>query len=204
MTIVNLINLDLLEDLDIVLFKGQDYWASYLIEYFTWSNFSHIGIILKSPTYISPELTGIYLLESGAEDFPDAEDHKIKFGVQLSDFNKVFNSYTGRVYYRKCSYKIDKDALRDKIKSIHSAVYDKPYDDYLVDLLRTELNLAVGNCQDNNEFFCSALTAYVYTKLGLLPADTKWSLIMPKYFAPNQMIDKMLVDASLGKLIKIK
>lgn len=210
--IVNLINLDVLEDLDIILFTGQDYWASYLIEYFTWSNYSHIGIVLRSPTYISPELTGTYLLESGTEDFPDSEDHKMKFGVRLSDLNKVISEYTGRIYYRKCTHpfninEISRQALHDKIKKIHNTIYDKPYDDYLVDLLRTEFHFKIGNCQDSKEFFCSALAAYVYTQLGFLPANTQWSLILPKYFGQGNKIDQMLQEehqASLGKLIKIK
>src|SRR5437868_2855063 len=127
-----------LEDLDIILFKGENYFYSYVVEFFTWSNFSHIGIVLKSPTYISPELTGTYLLESGVEPTPDCEDHQMKFGVQLTDLNELLDSYTGRIYYRKlqCKLRDPIDNLRDKVLSVHKEIYDKPYDDKFFDLLR--------------------------------------------------------------------
>ena len=195
-----------LEDLDIILFKGENYFYSYVVEYFTWSNFSHIGIVLKAPTYISPELTGIYLLESGAESTPDCEDHKIKFGVQLTDLNTLLDSYTGRIYYRKLQCKIRDPAtdLHQKILSVHKEIYDKPYDDKFFDLLRAAVDVEIGDCQSIKAFFCSALVAFIYTKLGLLPATTDWSIVQPKYFGPKQTIEKTLIDSSFKELVQIK
>lgn len=215
---------DKLDTLDIILFKGEDYWFSYVVEYLTWSEFSHIGIVLKSPTYISPELTGVYLLESGSENFPDAEDHKRKFGVQISDLTEILDNYTGKVYYRKLSkipfyesfnslldleYGYDdkqseQEEFNKKLAQIYKDVYDKPYDDLIFDLLRTEVQLEVGDCRNDKRFFCSALTAYVYARLELLPTNIDWSLVMPKHFGEHQKVEKELRGTSLGPLVTIR
>jgi hypothetical protein len=206
-----------LDTLDIMLFRGQNYWFSYAVEFLTWSEFSHVGIVLKSPTYISPELTGVYLLESGSENFPDAQDHKQKFGVQISDLAKILDNYDGKVYYRKMRQgnsmfdllDLDNDInerqnyLNSKLALIYKEVYDKPYDDLVFDLLRCEIHVPVGNCRSDKRFFCSALVAYVYLRLGFLPEDTQWDLISPKHFGVKQLIDEKLVNGKLGILQEV-
>lgn len=208
---------DKLDTLDIMLFRGQNYWFSYVVEYLTWSDFSHVGIVLKAPTYISPELTGVYLLESGSENFPDAQDHQQKFGVQISDLTEILDTYVGKVYYRKLKqgnsifdlldleYSLNErqKLLNTKLAVIYKEVYDKPYDDFVFDLLRSEVQLKVGDCRSEKRFFCSALVAYVYFRLGFLPEDTEWDLIIPKHFGLKQLIDNKLINGKLGLIEEI-
>ena len=47
---------------DLLLYSSNN-WISYLIEYFTSSQFSHISMIVKDPIYIDSKLKGIYVLE---------------------------------------------------------------------------------------------------------------------------------------------
>ena len=61
---------------DIILFSGKNSWFSLMVEYFTSSPFSHIGIVLKNPTQIDPKLKGLHLLESGFEPIKDEVDDK--------------------------------------------------------------------------------------------------------------------------------
>ena len=75
-------NIDELETGDIVLFSGN-YFLSHIVEYFTKSIYSHVGVILKNPNLGDATFKGIYLLESEREDTPDPENNRIKKGVQL-------------------------------------------------------------------------------------------------------------------------
>ena len=194
---------DELESLDIILFHGEGFWFSSLVEFFSRSDYSHIGLVLKSPTYLDPKLTGNYLLESGAEDVVDAEDGKIKFGVQLTELEPLLENYTGRTYYRKIHlnnrrlkgmglFKAHKSQFEKVLQDVHTTICNKPYDDNVWDFIKAGLGLDVGNNQRTNDFFCSALVAYVYSKLGILPSDTKWDLERPEDFAPGKSIDRLL------------
>jgi len=199
--------IDNLDSLDILLFAGKGYWFSYFVETVTWSEFSHIGIVLKSPTYLSPKLTGNYLLESGAEKIRDAEDHKVKWGVQITDLREILEGYNGRIYYRKLNCPEIRKAhasTEARMRAIHDVIHNKPYDAYLVDLTRTEFDLNIGDCQRTGRFICSALVGYVYTELGLLPAGTEWDLDTPKAFGPGREIEKKLLrGARFGDLKRV-
>src|SRR3989304_23762 len=96
-------NLDQLNTGDVLLFNEKKYWFSWLVEYWTGSPWSHVAIVLRDPIYLDPKLTGLYLWESGEEYFPDAEDNKIKFGVQITDLKKVISGYQGKIVVRKLS-----------------------------------------------------------------------------------------------------
>lgn len=194
-----------LDDFDILLFRGQNYWFSYIVEYFTWSDFSHVGIFLNGATEIKPGLTKPLMFESGYERIPDAIEDRIKWGVQISDLQKVVDNYDGKVYYRKLNIS---EELRQKAKEGLAAVYQKiaeaPYDYNLCDLMRAEFDIDVGDVQKTDEFFCSALVAYVYAKLGLLSPQTAWDLITPKDFGNDVIDQKLLEGASFGPLTQIK
>ena len=185
---------------DILLFSDKKFWFSRMVEYFTGSQWSHVGIVLKDPTYIRSDLTGIYLWESGIEDYGDAEDNKKKFGVQINSLSKKLNEgYNGTIACRKLNAKIDN--LEAKIKIIHDSTYNKPYDLNLEDLTDTTSNieeLEKDNSWNNmvwnwfkpshrkvDSFFCSALVGYIYTQLGLLPNNVQWTRCNPKFFSSD-------------------
>jgi hypothetical protein len=209
-----------LDTMDVLLFNGQDYWFSYIVEAMTDSKFSHIGLVLKSPTYIDPSLTGIYFLESGSEIIPDAEDGKIKFGVQITELSSVIQNYTGRVYYRKLQLSPNDSAspitnnstqYDPQIANAYQSVYDAPYDDNVIDLFKAVLGINLGDNQRTDDFFCSAVVTYIYTKLGIFPTDIQWDLIEPKDYTPNGKIDQLLKSSvqdnsslALGTMVKIK
>ena len=86
---------------DILVYHATRFWYSRFVEYFTDSKYCHVSMILKDPTYIHPDLKGIYILESGMEEFPDSEDGKYKLGVQIVPLKKVLEKYDGQIYYRK-------------------------------------------------------------------------------------------------------
>jgi hypothetical protein len=198
---------------DILLFNGRGYWFSYVIEWATWSDYSHIGIVLRKPTYLHPKLKGVYMLESGTEKFPDAIEHRICYGVQVVNLKTVIEKYTGHVYYRKLtslapfkgpnypSYQVNQ-----ALQEIWPKIRDHGYDDRLWDLFKTEINLDWGDNHRTDKFICSALVTYLYQKAQLLNTELEWDLIKPYEFAPNGQIETKYLtsDIKLGALICLK
>ena len=207
----------LMEDLetgDLLLFTGYNTgWFSYIseaIKYFTSSKYSHIGMVLKNPTFIHPSLKGTFIWESSWEAKPDPQDGKIKLGVQITPLLEILDKYKkngGHVYSRKLKFlknrndnlfyfrnliekKLRKNVFNDKImKDIHHIVYNKSYDlvpsDWIQAIFRKD-----NNPQKIDRFWCSALVGYIYTRVGILDKKTDWSLLRPSDFS----LDKEFLD----------
>ena len=52
-----------------------------MIKWGTHSNYSHTAIVLRDPTFLHPNLKGLYVWESSWENNPDPQDGKRKLGV---------------------------------------------------------------------------------------------------------------------------
>ena len=64
------------------------------------------------------------------EGEPDPQDGKIKFGIQIIQFNEIYNKYkktNSRIYVRRINCNSDLFCL-ENLKEIHKVVYDKLYD----------------------------------------------------------------------------
>ena len=170
--------IDELEAGDIILFSGN-YFLSYIVEYFTKSIYSHVGVVLKNPNLGDAKFKGIYLLESGFENTPDPENHRIKKGVQIINLEDKIKNYNGRIYVRKLHCKRDK-RFYEKIIEIHSTVHNIPYDLNPIDWIKAYYQLDIGNTQKENTYWCSALVSFVYVELGFLDKNIPWTLISPK------------------------
>jgi len=171
---------------DLIFFTGHktgwlQYFSSF-IEYATHSNYSHIGMILKDPTFISPSLKGTYVWESGWEGDYDPQDGKIKLGVQITPLDEILrNFYGSKVIIRKL--KAHSNIFTDeKMTEIHNTVYNKPYDvipkDWILAFFRKD-----NEPQKTDRFWCSALVGYIYTKIGILKSNTDWSILRPSDFS---------------------
>ena len=195
---------------DLILFQGKHSLISSLINIFTNSRWTHIGIVLKDPEFIDKQLNGLYLWESGKEDFPDSEDNKYKYGTQIVDLKEKIDIYDGIVVARRL--KCNRDKFDTKLKIIHNTVHNKPYDDNIFDFIMTKLGikqLDQGNFKYRllnwlgynprkvDKMYCSSLVAYIYTELGLIDANTRWTDIFPVYFSSENPNLKLL-NATLG------
>ena len=187
---------------DLILFnshpKGLLNILSNMIRFSTHSNYTHIGLILKDPIFIDPNLKGLYVWESGWEGMPDPQDNEIKLGVQITPFEEIINNSKGAeisIRQVNCPLNI---FTKDKLKEIHSVVYKKPYDilpqDWLPALFRKDLHP-----QKTDRFWCSALVGYIYTKLGLLVKETDWSILRPCDFSIMGEYVKFNEGCSLSK-----
>jgi hypothetical protein len=184
---------------DIILFHEKQSWLSWFIELFGKSKFSHVAMILRDPTYINPKLTGLYILESGFETFPESETNTVKFGVQIVPFNKVFQEYTGDIYVRRLTCNRDLE-FYSNLRKVHSQVHGKPYDLRPKDwfhALEKELGKSVPTGRQMNTFWCSSLMAYVFVGLKFLPENFNWSFVRPKEWSGAGKTDLVFENCTL-------
>ena len=80
--------------------KGLGYF-SWLIKFMSYSDYSHIGMIVKDPQFTIKPLEGVYVWQSGDSSIPDAEDGKRKIGVQITPFMSFVTTYPGKIYLRR-------------------------------------------------------------------------------------------------------
>ena len=153
-----------------------------MIKWGTHSNYSHIAMILKDPSFIHPCLKGTFVWESSWEGIPDPQDGKVKLGVQITPLKEIVDSYNGQnIFVRQVE--CEKDLFSpERLAEVHKIVYDKPYDivptDWVGALFRKD-----AKPQKTDRFWCSALVGYIYTKCGLLDANTDWSILRPSDFS---------------------
>lgn len=179
-----------LETGDLILFSDVSFVPSRFIEYMSGSKYSHIGMILKDPLFlvdhddeeVKNKFRGIYLLEStGFSDIDDIEDGKKKLGVQIRDFEKVYQEYNGAIFWRKLN--CDKnDEFFTNIKKAHDISYNKTYDLNAGDWIKALYDWEIGDTQRTDEFVCSSLCAFIYTTCKLIDESTHWTVARPKDF----------------------
>lgn len=170
---------------DIILFEDKSHnswldYLSYLIQYFTDSKYSHVGMVVKDPLINRETIKGLYLLEStGLDHMIDIDDHKTKFGVQIVDLHKRLQSDNDVFYYRKLN-KDRNETFIDLYNKSYMIIKDKPYDINPLDWCKADFDLKKGNVQKTNTFFCSALVSFMLVSLNILPRDTNWTIMRPK------------------------
>jgi hypothetical protein len=173
---------------DILLFRGNGV-ISKVVECFGSSRYSHVGMIVRNPSFLHPDMEdGIYLMESSWNPTPDAEDHQVKLGVQIHKLSDILPEFPkGSIYVRKI-YCERNQAFYDALKKAHEVVHNKPYDENPFDWIRAKYNElhpfpADGTYQSTKSFWCSALLSYLFCKVGLLDSHVNWSLIAPREFS---------------------
>lgn len=152
-----------------------------MIRYGTHSDYVHVGMVIKDPTFLDTPLKGIYLWESGYEGTPDPQDGKIKLGIQLTSFETIKNNYQDANFYvRRLE---DNSIFTDKVlKQIHEKIYNVPYDinpiDWVLAFFKRDIHP-----QKVTRFWCSAFVGYILTRVGVLKRNTDWSIMYPSDFA---------------------
>jgi len=190
---------------DIILYENGGYNPiSGLIKYFTGSKCTHIAMVLKDPDFIDPPLKGYYVWESNWEGTADPQDNKIKFGVQITPFDEIYDKYkqtNSSIYVRKISCE-ENTFSKTNLEKIHQIVYDKSYDYYPTDIIEA-LEKEDKKPQKTNHFWCSALVGCIYTKLNILESNTDWSIMEPCDFTDKKQNLHLINSASLGEEIRI-
>ena len=175
---------------------------SWLIKKVTKSNITHVGMVLKDPVFINPSLKGYYVWESGWEGTPDPQDGKVKFGVQITPFEDIFQNYkkkNGKIYVRRVTCPVNLFTT-EKLLQIHEIVYDKIYDIIPTDWIEAAFRRD-DNPQKTSRFWCSALVGYIYTQCGCLHPGTDWSMIRPSDFVEDYL--QYINDIELSELTEL-
>ena len=192
----------MLETGDLLLFHGTG-WFSSILEFIGQSKYSHVGIILKNPSFINPSLEdGLYVMHSSWSSTPDAEDHQQKFGVQIQLLSDVIAQYPDHSIYVR-SVTVDRnDLFYTKLKEIHDTVHGKPYNLNLFDWIHAKENL--GDTyplsimwKHTERFWCSALVSYMYYKLGWI-RDLNWDLIAPREYSSKESTGQVIFTCVLS------
>ena len=193
---------------DLLLYNTTKYWYSRLIERFTSSDYSHVSMVLRRPTWLDPCLCEeeYYVLESGSECFPDAVSGELKFGVQVCPMSKVWDEYAsqgyGHLYVRRIRF-LEPNALQlqDGIKAAYAKVKACPYDLNPCDWIRCyfdehktleQIEANNNHNQKTTSFWCSALVTFVLVMSGFLDKSVPWTVITPYDFsafcAPQRLV----------------
>jgi len=100
---------------------------------------------------------------------------------------------------RHLHYHTEDPFTHEKMKEIHDCVYNKPYDIVVRDWIEAYCKKD-PDPQKISRFWCSALAAYIYTKVGLLDEKTDWSIIRPSFFSSEnpELNRSILIGAELS------
>jgi hypothetical protein len=90
------------------------------------------------------------------------------------------------------------------LEEIHKIVYDKPYDIIIQDWIEAYFKND-PHPQKISRFWCSALVAFIYTKVGIFDSSLDWSIIRPSFFSSENpdLNNKYLIGAYLSNEILI-
>ena len=182
---------------DVVLFKGEQGLLDRAISWFTDSPYTHVGLVLCNPPGLP---AGPYVIESSIESTPDASSGRKVFGVQLQPLSTILSAH-GTASVRSLKRSGKAPDLTPHLAKAFRAVDGRPYDVDLCDWLQAELRVHCPHMvweQRDDTFWCSALVAYLYVKLGLLPANLPWTLVSPKEWGPDGMLEAELINCKLG------
>jgi hypothetical protein len=100
---------------------------------------------------------------------------------------------------RHLHYHTEDPFTHDRMKEIHNCVYNKPYDIVVRDWIEAYCKKD-PDPQKISRFWCSALAAFIYTKVGLLDEKTDWSIIRPSFFSSEnpELNRSILIGAELS------
>jgi len=175
------------KNLDIILFKGNYPWYTparlfeNVIKYFTGSEYTHVGIVLKDPTWIDPSLKGYYLWNSGTYNGGNAEDNNlVTLGVQLNPLYEYVSEYKGEAYVRRLDMK-KKELDLHELYAIHKEIHSAQYNTKIIDWICSYFNID-RHPYKTHRFWCSAFVSYVLYRMGFFKDLLNWDIIRPSFF----------------------
>lgn len=185
---------------DILLFCNRKSWPIKLVGCCTHSKYSHVAMIIKDPDFTTPPLKGLYVIESGTED------KRQKCGIQIVPLQLVLSMYKGNIYWRKLRLNIPRDTKFERTLAVaHNYVHNLPCDIDPMDWLNAAFGMykPISKSAKIEMYWTSALIAFMYTMIGLLPKSTPWSHICPVDWGTEHVSSLDFVHCTLDNEIKI-
>jgi len=181
---------------DLVLFEGSSN-TSDLIKRFTFTRWSHVGMVLRVPGYEQP-----FVWESlRTAAIPDAMDGQMKSGVQLLDLRQRVTHCTDPMAVRRLNKHVS-PVMHAAALGFRELVRNRPYEQNLSELVFSAYDGPMGdNEEDLSSIFCSELIAEAYQRMGLLTCNTQGgeasNEYTPAFFAGPDTLP-LLGDYQLG------
>lgn len=185
---------------DILLFQsnftGLFGWWAYVVSIVTGSRWTHVAMIIDSPTYVDPSYKGLYVIESGSEPWSS------ELGTIVSPIAKVVGGGGHSLVAARRVYHSISD-IDTRMAVAYAAVKGKPYDTNILDLAGNEFRLPeLVSGRKLDAFVCSTLVGYLYTAIGLLKEDTSWFYLQPWHFS-EQYASLPLNGCTLGPEVPV-
>ena len=191
---------------DIVLFSGKS-GMSEGIKWATFSEWSHVGMVVHMPPGAGPLADTVLLWESTSVDnLRDALDGVARCGVQLVLLSDRVQIYPGSVALRRLSVHRE-PAMLDALSALRLKLRHRPFEEGRLELMRAALDGPfdlLPSSEDLTSLFCSELVAEAYQAMGLLPehgSGRPSNEYTPQDFAGDL---PLLRGAILGPIVQIK
>ncbi len=169
---------------DLLLFNSTAFYSRF-IELLSGSKYSHVAYVIKNPTWLHPDLSGIYIFESGAEPSNDALSNNKIFGVQLTPIEEIIKQYKnatyGYLYYVQNKFNRSEEYY-DRLKTVILQTDTKKYDLNPLDWIKAKFDINIGERKVNN-FFCSALVGYIMEETNQLDKKIDWTYVAPRRYS---------------------
>ena len=194
--------------------KGLDPGIDGVIEFFTHSPWEHAGMVIKNPSGILDVSLndGLYILQAcqGPNGYPDVINGKLG-GITLNNLDD-FLCNRQHIYIRSLNNYDWSENQKLNFLDAFNESHGKPYDKGWWNWFCAGINswCCYGKCKcckccvppHDNDFWCSALVAFMYVKMGCFAEDLDWSDKTPAFLARD---DTPIVEPySLSKLWVLK
>lgn len=168
---------------DLILFTNEYKGAYKILNCFNKSiintEYTHVGMVLKDPTFISPNLKGLYLWHSDLRE-TDLEEQQIKFGVKINPLIEECRNRKTKIFVRKIICNNNDIFNQEKLQEINNTINEKPYEvippEWLGHIFEMDKD------KKPNHSWTSALIGYIYIQCGILDASTEWGQLKPSDF----------------------
>ena len=183
--------------------KGLDPGIDGVIEFFTHSPWEHAGIIIKDPWWTPLKGTFIYQSGPGINSYPDVLNGRMGKGVTINHFEQFLQNRQ-HIYVLPIENLNEQDEkFKENFLKAFNVSHAKPYDancwNWTCAGFDSFLCCKCCKCavkRHTNNFWCSALVAYMYVETGLFNEKLDWSIL-----TPNDLITtKLNSPYTFGKL----
>lgn len=169
---------------DVVLFSGKG-GISAGIKWFTGSEYSHVGMVVRMDS-------GIYLWESSTltnEMLPDVMAGKVRKGVRRVSLSDTIRFYPGPMTIRMVEHPQETGEINRIASGLLEEFRGRSYE-------RRKLSMISGhygweNKEDLSSLFCSELVAEAFQRFGWIPERQSSDSFWPVDFAPGGSVEGM-------------
>ena len=162
-----------------------------LIEFATHSPWEHTGIIIRDPWWTKQSLKGVYIMQSGwgPNTYPDVLTGDIS-GVTLNEYS-AFIKNRKEIYIRHISNVTWTSTTKKKFVRAFNTAHGCPYDTNPVSWAGAGIgSFCYCRCcsraaapEVTDTFWCSALVAFMYSRMGWINKNIDWSCQTPANIA---------------------